>query len=719
LNFEEKKEDFMTKIKACFTIFLLLSFWLVFGAQETEKKMPGKVIEKGVQQAFPERMPGTFDPAQYLQEQEAKNTWLISEAAPLSPAAIITIHVSDKEIAEIDEYNRLACGEEVSQKIRVGIVKPVGLTIDLSGLKPESLTNSGQFLANGMMRTTSAGGVVWTAALESEKARGLRVHFTHVNLPENAALYIYNMRGEAFGPYTGTYLNNNGEFWSHTVIGSTAFVQLHIAGPVSPGIMQTTRFVIQDIGFLNDQFLSALRGESRTPEEGIDQPMVHCPQNAWCIEDASCFDSDDWAFIDDAKLSVARMQYVKLPYLYLCSGGLVADTDPNTFIPYFLTANHCIEELTDPGTIECFWRYWTAYCHAPCYSPAGVVPSTVGAQILSTSSVADYCFLRLNEDPPAGSVMMGWLTEAVYNQQPYYLYRISHPKGSPQAFSMHNIDPYSPQCTGWLRPNWIYSKDIIGATENGSSGSPVFNEEGQIVGQLSGACGYHIEDPCDSVNNWTVDGAFAAYSNQIMGWLDPLYPPSNLRAVPVACNAVNLYWNDMSYNEDRFVIERSSDGTTFNQIAVAAAGSTFFRDGGLEQETTYSYRVKACKEDRCSDYSNVASATTFGPPYPPTDLKAELTGEYEITLKWKYENAIPPITAKSAANTNGFHVYRALHHPASWSNKLEFVLIAELRPGTTQYVDREISPGYQHYYKVCAFHACSETCSEIVHVDVQ
>jgi hypothetical protein len=49
----------------------------------------------------------------------------------------------------------------------------------------------------------------------------------------------------------------------------------------------------------------------------------------------------------------------------------------------------------------------------------------------------------------------------------------------------------------------------------------VLNSSGQVVGQLSGGCGTNINDDCDSVNNRTVDGAFASYYDSIKQHLDP------------------------------------------------------------------------------------------------------------------------------------------------------------------------------------------------------
>ncbi len=99
------------------------------------------------------------------------------------------------------------------------------------------------------------------------------------------------------------------------------------------------------------------------------------------------------------------------------------------------------------------------------------------------------------------------------------LYRISHPGGAPQAYSQHDEWVPPVECSSWPRGQWIYSQDKTGATEGGSSGSPVVNAQGQVVGQLSGGCGYDVYNTCNNTDNSTVDGAFAAYYDQVAQWL--------------------------------------------------------------------------------------------------------------------------------------------------------------------------------------------------------
>ena len=104
------------------------------------------------------------------------------------------------------------------------------------------------------------------------------------------------------------------------------------------------------------------------------------------------------------------------------------------------------------------------------------------------------------------------------------LYRISNPGFGPQVYSRHAVDPSAPMCGGWPRGFWIYSRDIVGAIDGGSSGSPIVNASTQVVGQLSGTCGSNASAVCESgpgEANATVDGAFAAYFATVQPILAP------------------------------------------------------------------------------------------------------------------------------------------------------------------------------------------------------
>jgi hypothetical protein len=243
--------------------------------------------------------------------------------------------------------------------------------------------------------------------------------------------------------------------------------------------------------------------------------------------------------VADAEDGVASILFASGRFLFICSGGLLTDTDTATTIPYFLTANHCISRSGEASSMEAFFFFTATQCGGGCYDPDGVVPSTLGATIRATSSTSDYTLLQLAQAAPAGAVHLGWNATAVANSNGTPLYRISHPQGAPQGYSEHEVDTARPTCQSWPRGNWLYSSDILGATEGGSSGSPVVNGAGQVVGQLSGGCGFNVNDVCDSAANATVDGAFAAYFSSVSQFLNPSGSGGGCTLAPAGASCTN------------------------------------------------------------------------------------------------------------------------------------------------------------------------------------
>ncbi len=47
------------------------------------------------------------------------------------------------------------------------------------------------------------------------------------------------------------------------------------------------------------------------------------------------------------------------------------------------------------------------------------------------------------------------------------------------------------------------------------------NASDQVVGQLSGACGTNVGNPCDNTSNATVDGALAYYWASVRPYIAP------------------------------------------------------------------------------------------------------------------------------------------------------------------------------------------------------
>jgi len=127
--------------------------------------------------------------------------------------------------------------------------------------------------------------------------------------------------------------------------------------------------------------------------------------------------------------------------------------------------------------------------------------------------------------------------------------------------------------------------------------------------------------------------------------------PSNLAATAVSSSKVNLTWTDNAVNETGFKIERSTDGTTFTQVASILANTTSFQASNLNASTTYHFRVRAYDGPNASAYSNVAATTTQPAPAAPSNLTATPSAS-KVTLNWT-DNATNEMAFKLDRSTDG------------------------------------------------------------------
>ncbi|MEM6937257.1 MAG: serine protease [Pseudomonadota bacterium] len=400
----------------------------------------------------------------------------------------------------------VGCDDELRAAPRAlesGKVRPLGVRVDLLDFQRKGTADFGQLLKS------EDGTIAWQGGVMSPGATALKLHLTEFSLPEGASLSLYKLAGEVFGPYVLDGANKNGEFWTETITGEEAFLQLWLPADVKG---ESANFQIAQVAHIGPRFQVA-GALNPTGEKAF------CSFNESCVENGGCYNNSDWSQMESTKDGVAHIQFVSGGSTFICSGGLLNDTDSSTQVPLFLTANHCLSTSAEASSMEAFWRFG-ASCGGACYNPNGAVPRTSGATVLSSRSTSDYTLLELNQAAPSGSTFLGWTASPVANSNGRDLFRISHPKGAPQAYSRHDVSTSIGTCGSWPRGNWIYSTDAIGATEGGSSGSPVLNASGQVVGQLSGGCGPNPSAACDS-RNATVDGALAAYFDRVDQWLDP------------------------------------------------------------------------------------------------------------------------------------------------------------------------------------------------------
>ncbi len=93
-----------------------------------------------------------------------------------------------------------------------------------------------------------------------------------------------------------------------------------------------------------------------------------------------------------------------------------------------------------------------------------------------------------------------------------------------------------------------------------------------------------------------------------------LEAPSHLEVVENYDDAIELSWQDNSWQEEGFIIERcryadcKTSDSDFRTLATVEENVTWYIDDEISINATYLYRVKAFTHDRESDYSNTVMA---------------------------------------------------------------------------------------------------------------
>ena len=173
--------------------------------------------------------------------------------------------------------------------------------------------------------------------------------------------------------------------------------------------------------------------------------------------------------------------------------------------------------------------------------------------------------------------------------------------------------------------------------------------------------------------------------------------PTAVTASAVSSTAISIGWTDVAA-ETGYRVERSADGATgWNQLGTTAGGLTTYGDTGLQQGTTYFYRVVAMNAVGESRPSDVASATTGTDPASPTVVTANSLTSSSIGLNWA-----------DVASETGYRVERSADGVSGW------VVLTTTGQDVTSYTDAGLQAGTTYYYRVFATNAGGDSPSSDV-----
>ena len=224
--------------------------------------------------------------------------------------------------------------------------------------------------------------------------------------------------------------------------------------------------------------------------------------------------------VGDRQDAVGLIVYERDGGTFLCSGTLLNDTRDDGYIPYFLTAHHCVSTEPVARSVEARWFYQRASCGSERID-ARDETTYGGTDLLAASAAQDSTLLRFRRSLPGGLTYSGWSADPVTH--PTRVYGVHHPGGDVKKFSAGRTLRHEDTAT---HREGIVVAWSEGTTEGGSSGSGLFDGE-SLIGVLSGGRG-----TCTS----TIDiyGSFRGFFPRIRRWLSPA--PQSLPFVTAASN---------------------------------------------------------------------------------------------------------------------------------------------------------------------------------------
>lgn len=323
-------------------------------------------------------------------------------------------------------------------------------------------------------------------------AKSASINFDKFFLPKGTELFVYNEGGNMItGPVTEAENNSNGVWGSWVYKGE--WITVEVKTPV-------TTF---------KQLLLHINNVSYGYKEIYQTKVGNFGQSGACNINVICLGSD-W---EPERNSVALL--LNGAGTAICSGSMLRNVCP-TATPYFLTADHCFDN--SPGNWRFTFQAWSPTC-TPSTNSDGVTYN--GSTLRARWAPTDFCLVELNQAPPENSNIhyAGWNRTAVPATSAT---GIHHPLGDVMKYARAN-GPVSRadhnQYTGlhW-RANWN-----AGVTQSGSSGSPLFDQNHQVVGQLAGG-----PSNCGSAEQWDFYGSFdmswtggGTSVTRLSDWLDP------------------------------------------------------------------------------------------------------------------------------------------------------------------------------------------------------
>ncbi|MBM3405547.1 MAG: T9SS type A sorting domain-containing protein [Bacteroidetes bacterium] len=351
-------------------------------------------------------------------------------------------------------------------------------------------------------------------------AKAISLCFDDFHLPQGGTLFIYTPDySSVAGAYSFNNNHSSGVFSTRLFPGEEVvveYVQGRVQGQVQVrGEGGGVRLGLSEVvyAYRGVEFLTDQKGS------GACEVNINCPEGV------------NW---QEEKRGVVKIHIKKGFNNLWCSGSLVNNTAQDRK-PYVLTADHCGSTASASDLLQ--WVFYFNYESTQCQTNTGIPFQTMnGAKKVAQGGNSgwdgsDFYLVLLNGGIPDlyQPYYIGWDRRDTAIQNGV---GIHHPSGDVKKISTYTTPLVSSQWLGggqWSHWQviWSATQSGHGVTEGGSSGSPIFNPQGQIVGTLTGG-----EAGCDTASlnlpdyygkfSWSWESNGTDSTAQLKPWLDPV-----------------------------------------------------------------------------------------------------------------------------------------------------------------------------------------------------
>lgn len=391
---------------------------------------------------------------------------------------------------------------------------------------------------SGTLRISEEGEVLWSLTLEAPGATFLQLYFEDFELPSGGRLFLLDPEG---GVLRGAFTEKNNTSLHALAIAPVEGDRLQILYEGVKGDPEIPKLLLQQVvyGLWNSSF-----DDYDHPGKGVysnGEPWFGSKYSAHfpCAPNVVAF--PEWERQAHSQvLIIVRGTSV-------CSGSLINNTREDG-TAYILTASHCMNSsFKKSGDMEYvkesarqsifFFNFRSPLAEQMI---RGVEEQSLsGAEVVAYDEETDLCLLRITgvDTNPAykrsGGIPASFL--------PYYsgwnvqenpigpFTNLHHPYASTSRLNLCNqerlqITDFDAGNVKWAETHYYIPEWTIGTTAGGSSGSPLYDREGLLIGALTGGkstCENPTQDAFYALSKCFETDLGTTPQEQLAPWLSP------------------------------------------------------------------------------------------------------------------------------------------------------------------------------------------------------